>query len=61
MNQLGKPNEASKGYAAEVLEVTRAKIPTVDPWKMNGHWALSNEGESYTTGDEQEEPLWVPI
>jgi len=50
-------------YAAEVLNFLRnhgAIIPTLGQGPLEDEWALSSEGEGYATGEEQEEPVWVP-
>ena len=50
-------------YAAEVLAFLRkhgAIIPTLGQGPLEDEWALSSEGEGYATGEEQEEPMWVP-
>jgi hypothetical protein len=50
-------------YAAEVLAFLKqhgAKIPTLGKGPLEDEWAVSSEGEGYITGDEHEEPLWVP-
>lgn len=50
-------------HAAEVLAFLRkhgAIIPTLGQGPLEDEWALSSEGEGYATGEEQEEPMWVP-
>lgn len=49
-------------YAWEVVSFLKkrgAKIPTLGSGPMEDDWALSSEGEGYTTGEDGEEPVWV--
>jgi len=62
---LGEAQQNVEGwrYATEVLAFLRkhgAKIPTLGEGPLEDEWAMSSEGEGYITGDDQEEPLWVP-
>ncbi|CAA7263179.1 unnamed protein product [Cyclocybe aegerita] len=51
-------------YGGEVVTFLKkrgAKIPTLGQGPMKDEWAaLSSEGEGDTTGEETEEPVWVP-
>ncbi|KAF8993678.1 glycerol-3-phosphate-acyltransferase [Cyathus striatus] len=62
---IGSEGEAEGWrYGREVIEFLRkrgAKIPRLSQAPQESEWAaLSSEGEGYTTGEEKEEPVWIP-
>ncbi|KAH9485367.1 Glycerol-3-phosphate O-acyltransferase 2 [Psilocybe cubensis] len=63
-SKSGADKDVTEGwrYASEVLTFLKkrgAKIPTLGQGPLFDEWALSSEGEGYTTGEEQEERIWV--
>ncbi|KAF9566800.1 glycerol-3-phosphate-acyltransferase [Agrocybe pediades] len=50
-------------YASEIITFLKkrgADIPTLGQGPLRDDWALSSEGEGYTTGEEAEEQTWIP-
>ncbi|PPQ68204.1 hypothetical protein CVT25_015036 [Psilocybe cyanescens] len=64
-SESGADNALPEGwrYASEIVTFLKkrgAKVPSLGQGPLLDEWALSSEGEGYTTGDEQEERIWVP-